>query len=160
MRPSVLHQYALQAGFGAGRGRGCAPAATSTGERVVPPARRRPQAAHHYLGERLGLYRALAEGGAATSSQLAARTGTTERYVREWLEHHAASAPVARFHSWWRRFGLETRRRLCNGSLRVGLTQTGPGSSTPTTGASTDCSGEADPGPPGCNQPQPGHWAF
>ena len=44
-----------------------------------------------YLGERLGLYRALAEGGAATSSELAARTGTTERYVREWLEHHAAS---------------------------------------------------------------------
>ena len=44
-----------------------------------------------YLGERLGLYRSLAEGGAATSSQLAARTGTTERYVREWLEHHAAS---------------------------------------------------------------------
>ena len=44
-----------------------------------------------YLGERLGLYRALAEGGAATSSQLAARTGTTERYVREWLEHHATS---------------------------------------------------------------------
>ena len=44
-----------------------------------------------YLGERLGLYRALAEGGAATSSDLAARTGTAERYVREWLEHHAAS---------------------------------------------------------------------
>jgi len=44
-----------------------------------------------YLGERLGLYRALADGGAATSSQLAVRTGTTERYVREWLEHHAAS---------------------------------------------------------------------
>jgi 2-polyprenyl-3-methyl-5-hydroxy-6-metoxy-1,4-benzoquinol methylase len=44
-----------------------------------------------YLGERLGLYRALAEGGAATSTQLAERTGTTERYVREWLEHHAAS---------------------------------------------------------------------
>jgi predicted O-methyltransferase YrrM len=44
-----------------------------------------------YLGEQLGLYRALAESGAATSSQLAARTGTTERYVREWLEHHAAS---------------------------------------------------------------------
>jgi SAM-dependent methyltransferase len=44
-----------------------------------------------YLGERLGLYQALAESGAATSSQLAARTGTTERYVREWLEHHAAS---------------------------------------------------------------------
>jgi predicted O-methyltransferase YrrM len=48
-----------------------------------------------YLGERLGLYRALAESGAATSSQLAARTGTTERYVREWLEHHAASGLLA-----------------------------------------------------------------
>jgi SAM-dependent methyltransferase len=44
-----------------------------------------------YLGERLGLYQSLAESGAATSSELAARTGTTERYVREWLEHHAAS---------------------------------------------------------------------
>jgi predicted O-methyltransferase YrrM len=44
-----------------------------------------------YLGERLGLYRSLAASGAATSSELAARTGTTERYVREWLEHHAAS---------------------------------------------------------------------
>jgi len=44
-----------------------------------------------YLGERLGLYRALHEGGPATSGELAARTGTNERYVREWLEHHAAS---------------------------------------------------------------------
>jgi predicted O-methyltransferase YrrM len=48
-----------------------------------------------YLGERLGLYRALAESGPATSSQLAARTGTTERYVREWLEQHAASELLA-----------------------------------------------------------------
>jgi 2-polyprenyl-3-methyl-5-hydroxy-6-metoxy-1,4-benzoquinol methylase len=44
-----------------------------------------------YLGERLGLYQALHADGPATSTQLAARTGTTERYVREWLEHHAAS---------------------------------------------------------------------
>lgn len=44
-----------------------------------------------YLGERLGLYRALAEGGPVTSSELAERTGTAERYVREWLEHHASS---------------------------------------------------------------------
>jgi 2-polyprenyl-3-methyl-5-hydroxy-6-metoxy-1,4-benzoquinol methylase len=44
-----------------------------------------------YLGERLGLYRALAMEGPATSTELAGRTGTTERYVREWLEHHAAS---------------------------------------------------------------------
>ena len=44
-----------------------------------------------YLGERLGLYRALDSGGPATSAELAGRTGTAERYVREWLEHHAAS---------------------------------------------------------------------
>jgi 2-polyprenyl-3-methyl-5-hydroxy-6-metoxy-1,4-benzoquinol methylase len=44
-----------------------------------------------YLGERLGLYRALAADGPATSAELAGRTGTTERYVREWLEHQAAS---------------------------------------------------------------------
>jgi len=44
-----------------------------------------------YLGERLGLYRALADGGPATSAELAGRTGTAERYIREWLEHHASS---------------------------------------------------------------------
>ena len=44
-----------------------------------------------YLGERLGLYAALHAGGPTTSPELAARTGTTERYIREWLEHHAAS---------------------------------------------------------------------
>ncbi|MBV9322404.1 MAG: methyltransferase domain-containing protein [Chloroflexi bacterium] len=39
-----------------------------------------------YLGDRLGLYRALQAGGPATSSELARRSGTHERYVREWLE--------------------------------------------------------------------------
>ena len=39
-----------------------------------------------YIGDRLGLYRALAEGGPATSRDLATRTGTNERYAREWLE--------------------------------------------------------------------------
>ena len=48
-----------------------------------------------YVGERLGLYRALAGGGPATSTELAARTGTVERYTREWLEHHAASGLLA-----------------------------------------------------------------
>jgi 2-polyprenyl-3-methyl-5-hydroxy-6-metoxy-1,4-benzoquinol methylase len=42
-----------------------------------------------YLGERLGYYRALAAGGPLTSTALAARTGTAERYAREWLEHQA-----------------------------------------------------------------------
>jgi 2-polyprenyl-3-methyl-5-hydroxy-6-metoxy-1,4-benzoquinol methylase len=44
-----------------------------------------------YIGERLGLYQALSADGPATSTELADRTGTTERYIREWLEHHAAS---------------------------------------------------------------------
>jgi 2-polyprenyl-3-methyl-5-hydroxy-6-metoxy-1,4-benzoquinol methylase len=43
-----------------------------------------------YIGSRLGLYRALAAGD-ATSSELAERTGTNERYVREWLEQQSSS---------------------------------------------------------------------
>ena len=38
-----------------------------------------------YLGDRLGLYRALADGGPSTPAELAGRTGTHERYAREWL---------------------------------------------------------------------------
>jgi 2-polyprenyl-3-methyl-5-hydroxy-6-metoxy-1,4-benzoquinol methylase len=44
-----------------------------------------------YLGERLGLYRALAGNTALTPAELAARTGTHERYAREWLEQQAAA---------------------------------------------------------------------
>ena len=44
-----------------------------------------------YLGDRLGLYQALKEAGPATSTQLADRTGTHERYAREWLEQQAVA---------------------------------------------------------------------
>jgi len=44
-----------------------------------------------YVGDRLGLYQALADRSSATSSELAAATGTHERYVREWLEQQAAT---------------------------------------------------------------------
>src|SRR5690348_7074069 len=47
-----------------------------------------------YLGEQLGLYRAMAAGGWITPAELAVRTGTAERYMREWLEHHAVSELV------------------------------------------------------------------
>jgi SAM-dependent methyltransferase len=43
-----------------------------------------------HLGDRLGLYRALAEGP-ATSAELAARTGLDERWVREWLRQQGAA---------------------------------------------------------------------
>jgi len=46
------------------------------------------------LGERLGLYKALARSGPATSQELADRTGTHERYVREWLSAQAAAGYV------------------------------------------------------------------
>ncbi len=42
-----------------------------------------------YLGERLGLYRALADGGPATAAELAGRAAIDARYAREWLEHQA-----------------------------------------------------------------------
>ena len=46
------------------------------------------------MGDRLGLYRALAGAGALTTGELATRTGTTERYVREWLNAQAAGGYV------------------------------------------------------------------
>ena len=47
-----------------------------------------------HIGDRLGLYKAMAGAGPITSSALAARTGTTERYVREWLSNQAAGGYV------------------------------------------------------------------
>lgn len=47
-----------------------------------------------YLGDRLGYYRALADGPdgtALTPAELAARTGTAERYTREWCEQQAVT---------------------------------------------------------------------
>jgi 2-polyprenyl-3-methyl-5-hydroxy-6-metoxy-1,4-benzoquinol methylase len=45
-----------------------------------------------YLGDRLGLYRALQDGGPATAPELAALAGIHPRYAREWLEHQAVGA--------------------------------------------------------------------
>jgi SAM-dependent methyltransferase len=42
-----------------------------------------------YLGDRLGLYKALAHSGPSTSSELASEAGVNERYAREWLEQQA-----------------------------------------------------------------------
>ena len=46
------------------------------------------------LGDRLGLYKELAESGPLNSTDLAERTGTHERYVREWLACSAASGYI------------------------------------------------------------------
>jgi SAM-dependent methyltransferase len=47
------------------------------------------------LGDRLGLYKAMGDSKPVTPAELAARTGTTERYVREWLNANAASGYVS-----------------------------------------------------------------
>ncbi len=47
------------------------------------------------MGDKLGLYRALAGAGPLTPAELAERTGTTERYVREWLNAQAAGSFIS-----------------------------------------------------------------
>src|SRR5512143_2434763 len=46
------------------------------------------------IGDRLGLYRAMAGAGPLTAHELAERTGTVERCVREWLAAQAAAGYV------------------------------------------------------------------
>ena len=46
---------------------------------------------HVYLGDRLGLFRALATAGPLTAAGLASAAGINERYAREWLEQEAVA---------------------------------------------------------------------
>ena len=46
------------------------------------------------IGDKLGLYKAMAGAGPLTSAQVAERTGTSERYVREWLANQVAGGYV------------------------------------------------------------------
>src|ERR671928_1476520 len=44
-----------------------------------------------YIGDKLGLYKAMSDfGKPITSKELANITGTSERYIREWLANQAA----------------------------------------------------------------------
>ena len=47
------------------------------------------------IGDKLGLYKAMAGAGPISSSELAERSGTAERYVREWLNNQVAGGYVA-----------------------------------------------------------------
>jgi hypothetical protein len=42
------------------------------------------------IGEKLGLYKAMARAGPLSSQEVAARAGAAERSVREWLRNQAA----------------------------------------------------------------------
>ncbi|MDJ0851475.1 MAG: class I SAM-dependent methyltransferase [Myxococcota bacterium] len=54
------------------------------------------------IGDRLGLYAAIAEAGPVTSQELADKTSLHERWLREWLQQQAASGLIdhegGRFH--------------------------------------------------------------
>lgn len=63
------------------------------------------------IGDELGFYKALA-GGSLTASELAAKTGTSERYVHEWLANQAASGYVE-YDAASGRFALTPEQALC-----------------------------------------------
>jgi 2-polyprenyl-3-methyl-5-hydroxy-6-metoxy-1,4-benzoquinol methylase len=46
------------------------------------------------IGDKLGLYKAMAGAGPLTIAELARKTGTTERYIREWLGNQAAGGYI------------------------------------------------------------------
>lgn len=69
--------------------------ATALSERLFAAALGSFDLAGVYLGDRLGYYRSLAADGPATAGELATRTGTDERYTREWLEQQAVSGILA-----------------------------------------------------------------
>lgn len=63
------------------------------------------------VGDELGLYKALASGP-ATSAELAERTATNERYIREWLANQAAGGYVE-YDSSTRKYSLNDEQALC-----------------------------------------------
>ena len=67
------------------------PRAMALAERIFNAVIEVADLATIYLGDRLGLYRALAALGEATPGELATRAGTAERYTREWLEQQAVT---------------------------------------------------------------------
>jgi 2-polyprenyl-3-methyl-5-hydroxy-6-metoxy-1,4-benzoquinol methylase len=63
------------------------------------------------IGDKLGLYKALAGSEPRTPAELAAQTGTTERYIREWLNANAAGGYVT-YHADTGRYSLSPEQAL------------------------------------------------
>ena len=63
------------------------------------------------IGEKLGLYKTLAAEGPLTSEQLAERTQTDERYIREWLASQAAGGYVT-YNDATRQFSLTDEQKF------------------------------------------------
>jgi SAM-dependent methyltransferase len=67
-----------------------------------------------YIGQKLGLYKTLAANGPLTPAELAEKTNTNERYVREWLVNQAAGGYVD--------YDTASRRYSLNPEQTVALT--------------------------------------
>src|SRR5687768_6080522 len=63
------------------------------------------------IGDELGLYKALA-AGPMTATELAAKTGTSERYVREWLGNQAAGGYVE-YDAAAEKFSMTPEQAMC-----------------------------------------------
>jgi len=63
------------------------------------------------LGDRLGLYKAMAKSGPITSEELSAKTNTAERYIREWLASQAAAGYLT-YNSIDKRFSLPSENAM------------------------------------------------
>ena len=112
-----------------------------------------------FIGEKLGLYKAMANAGPLTSEEVAERSGAAERCVREWLRNQAAGGdvtydaderhytPRTRMRSPWpTRTARSTSSACTTRSRRCSRTRTSPRPSGPATGwagtsMTTACSG-------------------
>jgi SAM-dependent methyltransferase len=63
------------------------------------------------LGDRLGIYKAMADGVPVTPAELAKKTGLHERYLREWLSGQAASEYIT-YHSEQNKFSLSPEQAM------------------------------------------------
>lgn len=72
------------------------------------------------LGDKLGLYRALAAKGPMTTDELAAQTQTHERYVREWCAAQAGSGYIA-YHAGEQTFSMTPEQQAVFADADVGL---------------------------------------
>ena len=65
-----------------------------------------------HIGDKLGLYKMVAESGPLTSRELAERTSTAERYVREWLSNQVAGGYVS-YEPAGQRFYMTEEQKAC-----------------------------------------------
>lgn len=91
---STAHEGELDAREGGGAAEGAAEGAEALAARLFEAGLAAMDLFSVHLGDQLGWYRALADGRPTTPSELAAASGTAERYAREWLEQQAVTGLV------------------------------------------------------------------